>query len=139
MSESSKTVRQSFRLDEETLNLLDEYAERNRLSRNAAANEILYLSLSSGLQNGTDILADRIADKALDKWEEQYGAILRNTRNTERFIDKNVEILIELMDALFAYEGYSGITESRTRSYTLARKRVEDRIAANKQKADSRK
>lgn len=138
MSENSKS-RQSFRLDDETLQLLDQYAERNKLSRNAAVNEVLYLSLSSGLTNGTDILAERIAEQVIEQWEEKYGAILRNTRNTERFIDKNVEILVELVDTIFSYNDYNGINEERSRSYTLARQRVEQRIANNKQKAASKK
>lgn len=134
-----RTIRKTARLRPETDNLLKEYARKNHMTENGAMDKILYDCLSTGLTDGNEIQAQHISDLTVQKIKRNfensetnrelslYPKAISGLSNRLNSIEENVEILVEMMDALFAYEGYSGITESRTQAYTKAKIRVQKR------------
>lgn len=125
------TVKKTYRLSEEAVQILREYAQQNSLSDTQALERILKEHRQAG-----DDLAGTLAERVMQRFNEEYESILKKGILLScRFADKNAQVLIELMNSLLVHleaEQFCSTKTIPSSVYLDAVRQVEDEITANR-------
>lgn len=128
-------IRRSVSFSERAEVIIQEYAQENEISFSQAVNEMI---CQQQIRN-----SEQIADVFLKKMDEHYSKLLTRLRLGVSETDKNVQVVIEILNSILFFEKKEyGLMPTEVSSHevvTEARDQVKDRIARFKQINDSKK
>lgn len=128
-------IRKSISFSEQAESIIQTYAEENEVSFSQAVNEMI---CQQKIRNGEEIAAIFIK-----KMDEHYSKLLTRLRLGVSETDKNVQVIIEILNSMLFFEkkGY-GLMPTEVSSHDVvkeAKGQIKDRIARFKQINDSKR
>lgn len=122
-------IMRTYRLSAPNVEYISTVSAQRRISQTAALEQIIdehrRLANSEANRAAAEYIADAVADK-LDK-------ILTRIRLAANNADRNSDVLVELMNGIYNYEGYMGLATTEEVLHPgieKAKKAVRDRIKA---------
>ncbi len=133
---SEKRSMTAFRLSDELLTGLEEYAKKHGESKTAIVQKALEQYLNKEWE-------ERIAELFLEKWDKKHGAEMVRMKFAGTAAEVNSLILIEIANSILMKQGYSDRDFTPTEAVNngivwKAKKQVKDRLAKYKQFRDDK-
>lgn len=125
-----KKVRKHFTLEEECIKIITEVKKRYSCKSESEALEKVLKEYKEKNDTTTEMMIKIIAKEVAKELKGE----LTKLKDSMKFSDRNIQIILEMMNGMFIKEDYGDIMtleEIKSEGYITAEKNIKDRISKN--------
>ncbi|HAT4273376.1 TPA: hypothetical protein I9082_002220 [Clostridium perfringens] len=128
-------IRKDYMVSEKNLEYIEEVKEKNDFKYSSEALDLIIREHRENEKMSIKMLREYLANEISEALKDEFKMLMK----VNKFTDKNIQVLIEMLNGMFIKEEYGKIittNEEVCKALTIAENTVEERINKNYKKAN---
>ncbi|MCX0355559.1 hypothetical protein LI064_13640 [Clostridium perfringens] len=128
-------IRKDYMVSEKNLEYIEEVKEKNDFKYSSEALDLIIREHRENEKMSIKMLREYLANEISEALKDEFKMLMK----VNKFTDKNIQVLIEMLNGMFIKEEYGKIittNEEVCKALTIAENTVEERINKNYKKGN---